>query len=89
LLALIAALQTLHPACGRRAQTFLTQNGHPEFIDVATQTQILTGLVVIDVAQYLPQRFVLIWTTTSRSASPQSTVRWITCGACPLKRISS
>lgn len=60
LLALIAALQTLHPACGQRAQTFLTQNGHPEFVDAATQIQILTGLIVIDIAQYLPQRFVLI-----------------------------
>jgi LuxR family maltose regulon positive regulatory protein len=60
LLALIAALQMLHPECGRRAKTFLTQNGYPEMIDSATQTQILAGLVVIDIAQYLPNRFVLI-----------------------------
>lgn len=70
LLALIAALQTLHPACGRRAQTFLTQNGFPEPVDAATQTQILTGLIVIDIAQYLPQRFVLILDNYEQISEP-------------------
>ena len=70
LLALIAALQTLHPACGQRAQTFLTQNGYPEFIDAATQTQILTGLIIIDIAQYLPQRIVLILDNYEQISEP-------------------
>jgi len=70
LLALIAALQTLHPSCGRRAQTFLTQNGYPEPVDATTQTQILTGLIVIDIAQYLPQRFVLILDNYEQISEP-------------------
>lgn len=60
LLALIAALQTLHPACGKRARSLLTKNGYPEAVDAAAQIQVLTGLIVIDIAKYLPQRFVLI-----------------------------
>jgi LuxR family maltose regulon positive regulatory protein len=70
LLALIAALQTLHPACGRRAQTFLTQNGYPEPVDAVTQTHILTGLIVIDIAQYLPQRFALILDNYEQVSEP-------------------
>jgi LuxR family maltose regulon positive regulatory protein len=70
LLALIAALQTLHPACGQRAQTFLTQNGYPEPVDAASQTHILTGLIVIDIAQYLPQRFVLVLDNYEQISEP-------------------
>src|SRR5215204_2230493 len=70
LLALIAALQTLHPACGQRAQSFLTQNGYPESVDAAMQTQILTGLIMVDVAKYLPEGFVLILDNYEQISEP-------------------
>jgi LuxR family maltose regulon positive regulatory protein len=60
LLALIAALRTLHPACGGRAQLFLTPDGHPEPIDPIVRMQIVAGLILIDVQQYLPHPFALV-----------------------------
>lgn len=68
LLALIAALQTLHPACGQRAKAFLTANGYPAHLDAAIQVQILSGLIVIDIAQYLPDRFAIILDNYERIA---------------------
>jgi LuxR family transcriptional regulator, maltose regulon positive regulatory protein len=60
LLALIASLQTLHPKCGHRAKTFLTQNGYPEPIDAATLSHIIGGLIIIDIMQYVSEPFALV-----------------------------
>lgn len=59
LLALIAALQTLHPACGRRAKAFVTAGGQPVPVSLDTLVQLLSGLLIIDIVQYVPERFVL------------------------------
>lgn len=70
LLALIAALQTLHPKCGRRAKAFLTQNGYPEPIDAATLSHIIGGLMIIDIMQYAADPFALVFDGYERVTEP-------------------
>lgn len=70
LLALIAALRTLHPKCGLRAQALLTTNGYPEPVDPVTQLQLLVGLVIVDISLYLPDPFVICFTNYERITEP-------------------
>ena len=70
LLALIAALQILHPKCGVRAKAFLTEDGYPEPIDPTTLAHVLSGLIIIDIAQYVPEPFALILDNYERISEP-------------------
>jgi LuxR family maltose regulon positive regulatory protein len=68
LLALIAALRTLHPRCGARAQRLLANDDRLAAIDSLTQLQILIGLLIIDIEQFVPGPFVLVFDRYERVA---------------------